>query len=121
MRTPKYDCDDAAAFPEDFTRGLTFAEQRIEEPPVCVWGGASKGVIFSLLRERAGHPVSIVIDVNPAKQGKYLPGTGLMVESPEDALKKLSTDSKIYVMNSNYLEEIRSMSDNAYQYVGVDQ
>ena len=116
LRTPKYDSNDAVAFPEDFMRGLTFAEQ-----PVCVWGGASKGVIFSLLRERAGHPVSIVIDVNPAKQGRYLPGTGLIVESPENALKMLSTNSTIYVMNSNYLEEIRSMSDNAYQYVGVDQ
>lgn len=121
LRTPKYDSNDAVDFPEDFMRGLNFSEQGGTEQPACVWGGASKGVIFSLLRERAGHPVSIVIDVNPAKQGKYLPGTGLRVESPEGALKKLPTGSTIYVMNSNYLEEIKTMSNNAYQYVGVDQ
>ena len=28
--------------------------------PTVVWGGASKGVIFSLLRERAGKPVEFV-------------------------------------------------------------
>ena len=78
-------------------------------------------MIFSLLRERAGYPVSTVIDVNPAKQGKYLPGTGLKVESPDEALKKLAVGSTIYVMNSNYLEEIREMSGNTYNYVGVDQ
>ena len=78
-------------------------------------------MIFSLLRERAGYPVSTVIDVNPAKQGKYLPATGLKVESPEDALRNLPAGSTIYVMNSNYLEEIRAMSDNAYHYIGADQ
>lgn len=118
---PKYDPDDPVEFPKDFTRGLFSVEQSTEEHTVCVWGGASKGVIFSLLRERTGCPVSTVIDVNPAKQGKFLPGTGLKVSSPEEALKSYPPGSTIYVMNSNYLEEIKAMSNNMYHYIGVDQ
>ncbi|RCV90914.1 class I SAM-dependent methyltransferase [Billgrantia montanilacus] len=113
-------------FPTDFTFYAHPAEQnRIEqnrtEHPTCVWGGGSKGVIFSLLRERAGRPVDIVIDVNPEKQGKYLPGTGLLVQSPEVAIKNLPPGAAIYVMNSNYLEEIKRMSNYNFRYIGVDQ
>jgi len=62
----------------------------------------------------------MVIDINPAKQGRYLPGTGLEVISPERAMSQLATGSTIYVMNSNYLEEIKQLSQNAYNYIGVD-
>jgi hypothetical protein len=77
-------------------------------------------VTYSLLKSRHGQPVDMVIDINPAKQGKFLPATGLMVQSPEHALAKLPHGSTIYVMNSNYLEEIRMLSHNAYTYVGID-
>lgn len=33
----------------------------------AVWGAASKGVIYSLLRKRCGNPVNVLIDINPAK------------------------------------------------------
>jgi hypothetical protein len=61
-----------------------------------------------------------VIDINPAKQGKYLPGTGLLVRSPTQALPSLPQGSTIYVMNSNYLDEIKKMSAHAFEYVRVD-
>jgi hypothetical protein len=77
-------------------------------------------VIFALLCERNGASVTVVIDVNPAKQGHYLPGTGLRVQSPAEALPALPVGSTIFVMNSNYLSEIKQMSNNAYHYVGVD-
>ncbi len=129
LQTPTYDPSDAVDFPADFLSRLILAEQsraeqsRAEQSraPVCVWGGASKGVIFALLRERAGYPVSTVIDVNPAKQGQYLAGTGLKVLAPTVAMQMLPPGSTIFVMNSNYLDEIKTMSNNAYQYIGVDQ
>jgi len=74
-----------------------------------IWGGASKGVIFALLRERAGHPVARVIDINPAKQNKFLTATDLRVLSPAEGLKGLPKGSLIHVMNTNYLAEIRAM------------
>jgi hypothetical protein len=67
-----------------------------------------------------GQPIVAVIDINPAKQGKYLPATGLLVESPDDVLARLNPKSTIYVMNSNYMEEIRGMSRDIFDYVGVD-
>lgn len=123
LRQPEFDKKDAVSFPSDFLRGLNFLDRpnQPRRPRVCVWGGASKGVIFSLLRERACLPVDVVIDVNPAKQGKHLPGTGILVQSPEMVLPKLPAETLIYVMNSNYLEEIKDMSKHSFRYIGIDQ
>ena len=85
-----------------------------------IWGGASKGVIFSLLKARVNQPVSTVIDINPAKQGKYLPATGLLVQSPAKVLGMLPQKSTIFIMNSNYSDEIKTMSNNNFNYIEVD-
>ena len=86
----------------------------------AIWGGALKGVIFALLGRRAGFDINIVIDINPAKQGMYLAATGLQVRSPTSGLSQLAQNSTIFVMNSNYLEEIRRQSNGNYEYVCVD-
>ena len=117
---PKYTKKDAIHFPEDFLASLTTEEHNRIEQGAVVWGGASKGVIFSLLRERIGHPVSTVVDVNPAKQGKFLPVTGLQVLSAESLLSQYPKGATVYVMNTNYIDEIKSMSFYRYNYVGVD-
>lgn len=119
LREPQLSASDRAALPDDFMSGIEEPLPRLQQ--AAVWGGASKGVIFSLLKERCGVPVRTVIDINPAKQGKYLPATGLLVQSPAQALEDLPPGSTIYVMNSNYLEEIKAMSNNAYNYVVVDR
>lgn len=115
LRNPQIGISDRVAFPKDFASDPDMAPTR-----TAIWGGASKGVIFALIRERAGCPVDIVIDINPAKQGKFLPGTGLQVNSPEVAIAQLPKGSTIYVMNSNYLDEIRQISNDLYTYIGVD-
>jgi SAM-dependent methyltransferase len=119
LREPLFSQSDAVDFPSDFLYRSNFEEKN--RMPVCVWGGASKGVIFSMLRMRAGLIVDAVVDVNPAKQGKFLPATGLKVLSPERALADLPGDAVIYVMNSNYLQEIKEMSHNKFEYIGIDQ
>lgn len=98
----------AAAFPEkvaairrhwtDFVRSRHAAGKR-----VAIWGGGSKGVSF-LTTNGLGEEVAQVIDINPFKQGKYLPGTGHLVSSPE-SLKEAPPDTVI-VMNPIYLPEI---------------
>lgn len=115
IREPELDMSDRVIFPEDFTQNLLIAEQN----DTAVWGGASKGVIFTLLKERVGQPISMVIDINPAKQGKYLPATGLLVQSPSEAIDKLPRGSTIYIMNPNYSEEIRQMSNNLFNYIVI--
>ncbi len=118
LRTPVADPDDRVDFPADFTATIP---DGAKTGKAVVWGGASKGVIFSLLAQRAGYPVAAVIDINPAKQGKYLAATGLQVQSPEQALAGLPEGADIYVMNPNYLSEIRELSGNKYNYIEVDK
>lgn len=114
LRTPEIDLNDRVILPDDFVPDFA------DSARCAIWGGASKGVIFAMLRERAGRAVSMVIDINPVKQGKYLPATGLLVQSPSEALAQLPKGSTIYVMNSNYMEEIIQMSNKAFNYIGVD-
>ena len=74
-----------------------------------------------MLRARNGSPVDFVVDINKAKQEKFLSVTGLKVKSPLVALQELKPGSTVYVMNSNYLEEIKIMSNNLFNYIGIDQ
>ena len=119
LKKPIIDPNDRINFPGDFAENI-IEQNRTEQNRTAIWGGASKGVIFALLKARVGQPVSTVIDINPAKQGKFLPGTGLQVKSPEQGLADMQSGSNIYVMNSNYLEEIKRMSDHNFNYIGID-
>ena len=116
VRVPEIDHADRPLFPPDFASGL----HPLSAETAAVWGGASKGVLFCLMMERAGVVVERVIDINPSKQGRFLPATGIQVQAPGDALPSLPDGATIYVMNSNYLPEIREMSGNRFNYVGMD-
>jgi hypothetical protein len=120
LKLPRYESKYAVVFPSDFTQSLYSLENSGLGKKI-VWCGASQGVIFSLLRNRIGRPISAVVDLNPFKQNKYLPVTGLKVLSPEDLLSQYSIGDEVYVMNSNYLEEIKKISMNRFNYIGVDQ
>lgn len=124
LRIPIIDMDNRVNFPFDFTKNISEqnrAEQsRTERSGVAIWGGASKGVIFAFLKARAGHPITTVIDINPAKQGRFLAGTGLQVKSPVQGLSDIQSGSTIYVMNSIYLAEIKQMASNRFICISID-
>jgi hypothetical protein len=121
VRGPCADPADRPSVPPDFLRSLTAHSSGVgTDIPSAIWGGASKGVVFALRREDTGLPVATVIDINPAKQGRFLPATGLLVESPAQALAHLPPGATIFVMNSNYLAEIQDMSHHRYTYVVLD-
>jgi len=117
LTEPKSNQHQHVDFPKDFHSSIETRNHIVGR--TAVWGGASKGVIFTLLKSRIGQSIDMVIDINPSKQGKYLPATGLKVFSPENGLSRLPEGSTIYVMNSNYLTEIKKMSNNAYKYMSV--
>ena len=87
----------------------------------AIWGGASKGVIFALFMERAGTPIDIVIDINPAKQGRFLAATGLRVKSPEEGMEVLRPGADLYVMNSNYLDEIQALTRHRFNCLLIEK
>ena len=125
LRHPNFDPDDAFDFPADFLASVDhyrqkLSTQRSAQRRSAIWGGASKGVIFALFMQRAGAAIEFVIDINPAKQGKYLAATGLQVRAPEEVLRELEPGADIFVMNSNYLAEIQSMTANACTLLTVD-
>lgn len=107
---------------KDFLFSVDQYAERIKETATSsvIWGGASKGVIFSVLLQRAGAKVDFVVDINPAKQSKYLPATGLLVQPYEDVKNKLERNAVVFVMNSNYLEEIKKVTGNRFNYIKVD-
>jgi len=69
----------------------------------AIWGGGAKGV--TLADSILGPAPKFVIDVNPAKQGGFVPGAGIPIVAPTDA--RVGDVSVILVANSNYLNEIR--------------
>lgn len=109
--------------PRAFTGSLERAVQIIQANPEqgsAIWGASSKGVIYSLFLQRAGVAVDRVVDINPAKQGRYLPLSGARVSSPQEAMDALPEGANLFVMNSNYLEEIKRMTGGRYVYHAVD-
>lgn len=69
-----------------------------------LWGGGARAVTFAnLVAPETG--LDLVVDVNPAKQGTFLGGTGHEINAP-DALLAAPPDVVI-VLNPIYLDEIR--------------
>lgn len=118
IRTPTIDESTRVHFPDDFMNQFEAISANTSQP-ATIWGGSSKGVIFSLLFQRAGKPIETVIDINPAKQGRFLPATGLRVCAPDEALQLIEDKSTIFIMNSNYKSEIMSLSHNRYSYCTI--
>jgi hypothetical protein len=121
LRLPVANPNDTVFFPSDFLDAASAATRSSAGGFEAVWGAASKGVIYALLRERFDNPASLLIDINPAKAGRFVPGTGLRVLSPEEGLPLLQPKATIHVMNSNYMEEIRQMTGNRFRLKGVER
>jgi SAM-dependent methyltransferase len=73
---------------------------------VIVWGSGSKCVAF-LTTLGIKDEVAYIVDINPFRHGKFLPGTGKEIMSPQ-FLKKCKPDLTI-VMNPVYCQEIKQM------------
>jgi methyltransferase family protein/C-methyltransferase-like protein len=74
---------------------------------VALWGGSSKAVAF-LTAVGADADVAVV-DINPYRQGAFLPGAGQRVLAP-DELRRRPPDL-VVAMNPAYLDEIASALD----------
>lgn len=102
---------EVAAFPERFRQIKAGWLSRINAlhaagKRVILWGGGSKAVSF-LTTLGLQEQIDFVVDINPHKHGKFTPGSGHAVRSPE-ALKELRPDAVI-LMNPVYVKEVGEM------------
>jgi SAM-dependent methyltransferase len=96
----------ARAFAADEQRRVARWVELLQElpAPVCVWGAGAKGATFCHLADPAGRRVAAVVDVNPAKQGRFLAGTGHPIISPAEAVARGA--AAVVVLNPNYTAEV---------------
>jgi len=81
-----------------------------KDGPIALWGAAAKGATFASLVDPDCTHVDCLVDVNPAKQGKFLAGTGHPIVGP-DALPRRGVRT-VLVLNPNYRSEIeRTIAD----------
>ena len=76
---------------------------------VAIWGAGSKCVSF-LTTTGFEDEVQFTTDINPHKQGRFLPATGHQVVSPKELAQQ--KPDVIVIMNPIYLNEIRAQLES---------
>lgn len=74
---------------------------------VALWGAGAKGVTFANLVDPRRNLVDCLVDLNPQKVGRYVPGTGHPIVSYRELAPRRV--SSAIVMNPNYLAENRAL------------
>lgn len=97
------------AFVKKLNNKILNWKQELEAPRfsgtrAVLWGAGARAVTFCNLL-KAGDRLPYVVDVNPNKAGKYLPGTAQQIVAP--AFLKEYQPGAIIVMNEIYRDEIR--------------
>lgn len=104
--------EDVSRFPRNFQNKLDLWREQLDGlnrkgRRAVVWGAGSKGVSFlNMLPRKIG--IEYLVDINPRKLGKFIPGSGQKIIPPE-FLRSYRPDVVI-VMNPNYRDEIAGMA-----------
>lgn len=113
---------DRVVIPNDFFASIARClHQANKAPQRILWGAAAKGVMFSHHALKLGLPLDFAVDINPAKQEKFLAASALPVLAPASGVSRLARGAAIFVMNSNYLDEIRAMAGPGFNYISADR
>lgn len=78
---------------------------------VSLWGAGAKGATFANLIDPNCSLIECVVDLNPRKQGGFIPGTGHPIVAPEE-LRRRGVSSAV-LMNPNYREENIKLLESA--------
>lgn len=104
--------DVAATFADRFAGEVSRWRARIKElsrdATVAIWGAGSKGVTFANVVD-VDPSVSRMVDINPRKHGRHVPGTGHEVVGPQ-ALRDVGP-VHVLLMNGMYADEVRAAVD----------
>ena len=93
--------------------------ETVKDGPIALWGAAAKGATFASLVDPDCTCVDCLVDVNPAKQGKFLAGTGHPIVGPDELKpRRIRT---VLILNPNYRSEIeRTIADAGLDMTIVD-
>lgn len=103
-----------AAFADHFEGTKQEWNRKLEElnaagKKVAIWAAGAKTVSFVNFFELSDQ-IDSIVDINPRKQGFFLPGSGHQILSP-DALESNPPDTVI-LMNSHYRDEIAAQLES---------
>jgi SAM-dependent methyltransferase len=70
---------------------------------VALWGAGAKGVTLANLIDPQRHWIACVVDLNPQKQGHYIPGTGHPIVGYQEMIRY--GVNTVILMNPNYHQE----------------
>jgi hypothetical protein len=98
-------------FSKRFEQKLTYWKNELnlikkEKKRAIVWGSGSKCVAF-MATLGIQDEIAYIVDINPNRHGKFIPGIGKQIRSPE-SLKEFKPQT-IIVMNPIYCDEIKKM------------
>jgi SAM-dependent methyltransferase len=96
-------------FRNKFDNRKAFWNKRLDLTPTgktFFWGAGGKAITF-LNSVSASTKIEFVVDINPKRQGKYIPGTGQKIISPKDLIEL--KPENIIISNAIYRDEIRQM------------
>ena len=78
---------------------------------VAIWGAGAKGTTFAHLLDPQSEIIDCLVDLNPGKQGRFVPGTGhCIVDVPGLAARGVHT---AILMNPNYRQENEALLASA--------
>ncbi len=81
--------------------------RQLEREKIAIWGAGAKGVTFANLVDPERALITCLVDLNPQKQGSYVPGTGHPIVDYRE-LGDLGVTTAI-LMNPNYREENQAL------------
>jgi len=73
--------------------------RREEGRRLAAYGAAAKGVMLLNALGVGAELLDFVVDRNPKKQGRFLPGSGLRIRPPEDLIAEMPDDVLLLVWN----------------------
>jgi len=101
------------AFLAGLERRIAACEEKIDAfsraGGCAIWGAAAKGTTLVNLIDPRHQRIRFLVDINPAKQGKYVAGTGHPIASPAHFKDEDGRVAGILNMNPNYLDENRRL------------
>jgi SAM-dependent methyltransferase len=71
---------------------------------VCIWGIGGRSINFLTNYANELRNVRFAVDLDPRKQGKYVPFSGQPIVSPEECL--LNKPQAVIVLNNHYVNEV---------------